>query len=128
MRTVVVATLIIYRPILKRGDQMDVTSYCDTLEKQLVGWKAKIYDVIQMVDKLPANEKEDLFPSIRSLHSMVEEINGELQQLKTACPADWSPSRNTIDDKMSELRITLKNLSEKVGGPLIPDSLSWVSE
>jgi hypothetical protein len=107
---------------------MDVTSYCDTLEKQLVEWKATIYDVIQMVEKLPAHEKEAAFPSVRSLNTMVEEINRELEQLKTACPADWSPNRNTIDEKMSELRVTLKNLSERVGGPLIPDSLSWVSE
>jgi hypothetical protein len=107
---------------------MEVSAYCDTLGKQLVLWKAKIYDVIQMVDKLPANEKETVFPSIRSLHAIVEEIDGELEQLRTACPADWSPNRQSLDGKLSELRITLKNLSEKVGGPLIPDSLSWVSE
>jgi hypothetical protein len=107
---------------------MDVSTYCDALGKQLVLWKAKIYDVIQMVDRLPANEKEAVFPSIRSLHAIVEEIDRELEQLKIACPADWSPNRNSLDGKMSELRITLKSLSEKVNGPLIPDSLSWVSE
>jgi hypothetical protein len=107
---------------------MDVISYCNNLENQLVNWKAKIYDVILVVDGLPANEKEAVFPSVRSLHNIVEEINNELEQLKTACPADWSPSRNVIDDRMSELHATLKKLSEKVGGPLIPDSLLWVSE
>ena len=107
---------------------MNVSEYCDTLGKQLVLWKAKIYDVIQIVDKLPAIEKETLFPSIRSLHSIVEEIDRELEQLKIACPADWLPNRNTLDGKMSDLRTTLKDLSEKVGGPLIPDSLSWVSD
>ena len=107
---------------------MDVTNYCDTLGDQLVEWKAKIYDVIKIVDKLPAGEKEAVFPSIRSLHSIVEDIDRELGQLKIACPADWLPNRNRLDGKMSELRITLKDLSESVGGPLIPDSLSWVSE
>ena len=107
---------------------MDVKSYCDNLEKQLTAWKAKIYDVIRVVDKLPDREKEEVFPSLRSLHSIVEEIDVQLEQLVTACPADWSPNRQTIDDKMNELRRTLGNLSEKVGGPLIPDSLSWVSE
>ena len=29
---------------------MDVKSYCDMLENQLVAWKAKIYDVIRVVD------------------------------------------------------------------------------
>ena len=107
---------------------MDVTDYCESLEKQLILWKAKIYDVIQIADRLPAVEKEAFFPSIRSLHSVVEDIDKELEQLKITCPADWLPNRNSLDGKMSELRNTLKDLSEKVGGPLIPDSLSWVSE
>ena len=107
---------------------MDVTSYCNSLENQLTGWKAKIYDVIRTVNRLPDNEMEAVFPSIQSLHAIVEEINNEMEQLKSACPADWSPNRNVIDDKMSELRSTLKTLSEKVDGPLIPDSLLWVSE
>ena len=107
---------------------MELNAYCDKLENQLTGWKAKIYDVIQIVDQLPANEMESAFPSIRGLHSIVAEIDTELEQLKTACPADWSPNRKVIDDRMTELHTTLKALSEKVGGPLIPDSLLWVSE
>ena len=107
---------------------MNVISYCDTLGKQLTDWKAKIYDVIRLVDVLPANEKEALFSSIRNLHAIVEEINSEMDHLSSSCPADWLPNRNNIDSKMSELRATLKDMSEKVGGPLIPDSLSWVSE
>ena len=107
---------------------MNITSYCDTLGGQLTEWKAKIYDIILRVDALPENEKEAIFPSIRILNTIVEEINGELEQLRNACPADWLPNRNNLDSKMSELRTTLKGLSEKVGDPLIPDSLSWVSK
>jgi len=106
---------------------MDVNSYCNSLERQLTEWKAKIYSVINLVDKLPAQEKEGAYPSIRGLHTIVDEIDNELAQLKNACPADWSPNRRTIEEKMSELQSTLKKLSENVGGPLIPDSLSWVS-
>jgi len=114
--------------ILQKEAGMDVGAYCDTLEKQLTGWKAKLDDVIRVVDKLSARDKETVFPSIRSLHAIVEEIDGEVEQLRTACPADWSPNRQTIDAKMAELQQTLKKLSAEVGGPLIPDSLSWVSK
>ena len=107
---------------------MDVSAYCNTLEKQFADWKARLYDVIHIVDKLSEGEKETVYPSIRGLHSIVEEIDSEVELLKTACPADWSPNRQTIDDKMAELQQTLKNLSKNVGGPLIPDSLAWVSE
>jgi hypothetical protein len=98
------------------------------LENQLVAWKAKIYDVIRVVDTISDAEKENFFPSIRSLHDMVAEIDTQLEQLTNACPADWSPNQQVIDNKMKALRQTLKHLSEQVGGPLIPDSLSWVSE
>ena len=107
---------------------MDVSAYCDTLEKQLSDWKAKLYDVIRMVDKLTDENKETAYPAIRGLHAIVDEIDSEVEQLRTACPADWSPNRQNIDDKMAELQQALKNLSEDVGGPLIPDSLSWVSD
>jgi hypothetical protein len=107
---------------------MDVMSYCNKLERQLTEWKAKIYSVIRVVDKLPVREKEPVYPSIRSLNTIMEEIDNELEQLKSACPADWYPKRRTIETEMAELKSTLKTLSEKVGGPLIPDSLSWVSE
>jgi len=107
---------------------MDVSAYCHTLEKKFAEWKARLYDVIHIVDKLSEGEKETVYPSIRGLHSIVEEIDSEVEQLRTACPADWSPNRQTIDDKMAELQQTLKNLSKNVGGPLIPDSLAWVSD
>ena len=107
---------------------MDVNSYCDSLDKQLGGWKATIYDVIRVVDKLPAGNKEDIYPAIRGLHAVVDQINAELENLRTACPADWSPNRRNIEEKMAELQQTLRKLSEKIKGPLIPDSLSWVSE
>jgi hypothetical protein len=110
---------------IKEAD-MDVGAYCDTLEKQLTGWKAKLYDVLRIVDKLSERDKETVFPSIRGLHTIVEEIDGEVEQLRTACPADWSPNRQNIDAKMAELQQTLKKLSAEIGGPLIPDSLSWV--
>jgi hypothetical protein len=107
---------------------MDFSAYCNTLEKQFTDWKARLYDVIHIVDKLSEGEKETVYPSIRGLHSIVAEIDSEVALLRTACPADWSPNRQTIDDKMAELQRTLKKLSKKVGGPVIPDTLAWVSK
>ena len=91
---------------------MDISAYCNTLENQFADWKARLYDVIHIVDRLSEGEKETVYPSIRGLYSIVEEIDSEVELLKTACPADWSPNRQTIDDKMAELQQTLKNLSK----------------
>jgi hypothetical protein len=114
--------------LINQEAEMDVSTYCDTLEKQLSGWKTQLYDVIRIVDNLADENKETVYPTIRRLHSIVDEIDSEIEQLRTACPADWSPNRQNLDTKMAELQQKLKNLSEDVGGPLIPDSLAWVSE
>jgi len=106
---------------------MDTTSYCDLLERQLTAWKSKIREVIRLADRLTASEWEAVRPSTRSLYAIVAEIDSQLAVLKTACPADWSPQRRVVEDKMHELQETLKKLSDRVHGPLIPDSLSWVS-
>ncbi len=107
---------------------MEVESYCDTLDHQLTAWKSKIYDAIRIVDRLPEADKEMAFPSIRNLNAIVDEIDDQLEQLRNACPADWSPNRRTIDQKMADLHATLKKLSRKIDGPIIPDSLAWVSD
>ena len=106
---------------------MDTTSYCDMLERQLTAWKSKIHEVIRLADHLTTGEREAVTPSTSSLHAIVGEIDSQLAFLKTACPADWLPQRRAVDDKMRELQETLKKLSDRVHGPLIPDSLSWVS-
>jgi len=106
---------------------MDTTSYCDMLERQLTTWKSKIREVVRLADRLTADEREAVTPSTRSLDAIVGEIDSQLALLKTACPADWSLQRRAADDKMRELQETLKKLSDRVHGPLIPDSLSWVS-
>jgi len=107
---------------------MDVRSYCDKLDRQLTEWKARLYDVIRIVDGLPDSRKESAYPTIRDLHGIVSEIDAELEHLRNACPSDWSPNRRTVDRKMIALQENLSALSRKVGGPLVPDSLSWISE
>ena len=106
---------------------METASYCDMMERQLTAWKSKIREVIRLTDHLTAGEREAVTPSTRSLDAIVGEIDSQLAFLKTACPADWLPQRRAVDDKMRELQETLKKLSDRVHGPLIPDSLSWVS-
>ena len=107
---------------------METEAYCERLDQQLITWKASIYDAIRIVHKLPPTEKEMAYTSIRNLHAIVDEIDDQLELLRNACPADWSPNRRTIDQKMDDLHSTLKTLSKKIKGPLIPDSLAWVSE
>ena len=84
---------------------MDATAYCDTLEKHLTGWKAKLYDVIRIVDHLPENDKETVFSSIRGLHAIVDQIDAEVERSLV----DGS-SESTINKCFNTM--TLRNLNQ----------------
>lgn len=34
---------------------MDPINYCEKLESEVIGWKAKVDDVIKKVDKMPSD-------------------------------------------------------------------------
>jgi hypothetical protein len=106
---------------------MDIKDYCNKMDQQLTGWKEYIGEVIQATDRLPAEKRKALFPLVNRLQPLLTAIDSELELLKTSCPADWAPQRRSLDENMRELHSTLTKLSEKAHGPLIPDSLAWVS-
>ena len=107
---------------------MDTTSYCDVLARRLSGWKALLRGIKQRSEHAPGSKSEHA-PSLSAadLHSVISEIDAQLAELETACPAEWSSGLRGGDDGIRDLKITLRKLSEEAHGRLIPDSLSWVS-
>jgi hypothetical protein len=106
---------------------MQVKDYCSKMDRQLSGWKDYIGEVIKAAGRLPAGERQGLAPMIDRLQPLLKAIDSELELLRTSCPADWSPQRRSVDHNLRELHDTLTKLSEKAHGPLVPDSLAWVS-
>ena len=47
---------------------LTVRNCCKTMEMELTGWKAIIYDITRKMDKLPGGEKEKILPNIEDLH------------------------------------------------------------
>jgi len=104
---------------------MDAKSYCETMNHQLTGWKASIYDALLATRQLEAGEQEKLQPMIDNLNSIVAELNRNLEQLRTECPSDWSPQKKTIENKLEELKTTFEQLSGKMD-TIMPDTTAWV--
>ena len=82
---------------------MDVNSYCDNLAIELTGWKAKIYDIIRKLDKLPSGDKGKILGQVNDLHVLVEEMDDRIERLKNQCPEDWSPEKIELDTKMARI-------------------------
>jgi hypothetical protein len=47
---------------------MDAKNYCRSIEADLYGWKAKMYDMVRKVDKLRRSDKEKVISQVEQLH------------------------------------------------------------
>jgi hypothetical protein len=104
---------------------MDAKSYCDTVNYQLTGWKAAIYDAILSIQKLDAADQKKMQPLVDSLNGIVAELNRSLEHLRTECPADWSPQKKSIESRMEELKTAFEQLSSRMDD-VMPDTTAWV--
>ena len=95
---------------------MDVKSYCDNLTIELTGWKAKIYDIVRKLDKMPSGDKEKVVPQVNELHALIEEIDDRISRLKNQCPADWSPDKIELDSRITKITNIWEDVWQNVSG------------
>lgn len=84
-------------------DAMEVRDYCRNVDIELMAWKAKLYDVMRKVEKLPTGDKEKVYEHVNGLNIVMTELDDRIDQLRTACPTEWSPEREEIKTKMEDL-------------------------
>ena len=94
---------------------MEVSAYCDILEQQLSGWKAKLYDLTRKIDKMPSADKQRMLASVEDLHILVTEMSDRVDQLRNECPTEWSPVKKEIDDAHVDMRSKYEETMESIG-------------
>jgi hypothetical protein len=82
---------------------MDAKYFCTTMQSDLVGLKSRLYDIISGVEKMPAEKKGDAQKNLSELHALVAEIAHMVDELKVACPADFTNEKSAIEAKKQEL-------------------------
>jgi hypothetical protein len=87
----------------KKENVMDLQDFCMNAHTDLTGWKAKIYDVMRRMDKLPPAEKAKTRDLVNDLNVVVDEILDALTQLQRECPAEWSSERKELQKKFKTL-------------------------
>ncbi|MDI6798294.1 MAG: hypothetical protein QMD09_15205, partial [Desulfatibacillaceae bacterium] len=107
-----------------KGFFMNAMQYCDKVNRQLVGFKAGVYDILEKMEGLNEAEKSVYTAPIKDLKGIIAELDAGLAALKNACPADWSPQKAAIDAQMEELSATLLQLAAKIKVS-VPDTTSW---
>ena len=82
---------------------MDPVYYCDIVSSEMVGLKARLYDMIRAFDQLPEAERQTLYPKTSEVHAMVQEIRFKLDQLRRECPSEFSGDQKEIEMKKDDL-------------------------
>ena len=83
---------------------MDVKDYCHSIERELNGWKAKMYSMVRKVDKLRGADRDKLTAQVEDLHQHIEDIERIVNTLQTECPADFSPQKQEIDASQDKMK------------------------
>ena len=83
---------------------MKVKDYCRSVEVELYGWKAKMYDMVRKVDKLRGSEKEKIASQVEELHKHIEDMQNIIDQLQTECPVEFGPQKKQIEDSSEGMK------------------------
>lgn len=93
---------------------MEVKEYCESLAGELIGWKARMYDVVRQLDKMSTGEKEKIVPEVYEIHAIIEELNDRIERLQRECPTQWTPDEIEMNERSTVLRLKLEKIAETV--------------
>ncbi len=83
---------------------MEVKDYCRSIEVDLHGWKAKMYDMVRKVDKLRSSEKEKVATQVEELHKHISDMEHIIEQLQTECPVEFGPQKKKIEESAEGIK------------------------
>lgn len=55
-----------------------------------------------------------MYEKVNGLHIIMTELDERLDQLRTSCPADWSPVREEIKSKVGDLGTRYEEASKEL--------------
>jgi hypothetical protein len=83
---------------------MEAKDYCHSVEIELYGWKAKMYDMVRKVDKLRGSDKEKVASQVEVLHKHISDMERIIEQLQTECPVEFGPQKKQIEETSQGLK------------------------
>jgi hypothetical protein len=88
----------------KRVGAMDIREYCDSMYQELTWMKAKVYDILQVIDQLPREERARIRPQTGELNLLVGDLSRRIDRLMGECPVDWCRSKREVETEEKVLR------------------------
>lgn len=89
---------------------MDARTYCDTVNHELTAWKAKVYDLLRLAERLPPAGRGRAQPLIDRLNAAVDQLNASIERLARECPADFATQKGEIKGRVAVLKSAWKEV------------------
>ena len=99
---------------------MDIRTYCDSMYAELTGMKAKVYDILRVIERMPREERAKIRLQTDELQFLVGDLSRRIDRLMQECPADWSKDKLVIEELKEQLaeKIDWWDASHIAGGYL----------
>lgn len=72
---------------------MDQRDYCDSMYTELTWLKARLYDILRVLDELPVEARARIRTQTDELGILVGDMSRRIDRLMQECPADWSKTK-----------------------------------
>ena len=100
---------------------MKARNCCKTMEMELTGWKAIVYDITRKMDQLPGGQKEKIQANIEDLHMLIAEMDDRIDQIRNNCSPetgmdDIQVERESFNKAISSLRVSAEEAMRGLGG------------
>ena len=82
---------------------MEIRNYCDSMYAELTGMKAKVYDILRVIERMPREERAKIRFQTDELQILVGDLSRRIDRLMQECPADWSKAKMEIEELKEQL-------------------------
>ena len=89
---------------------MDVKSFCDSTGTDLIGWKAKLYDIIRKVESFDKVNQNEVAPMVKELNRLMDDLDNRIKLLAEECPLEWGAQKAEIQEKLSQVKTKYNDL------------------
>jgi hypothetical protein len=105
----------------ERRTIMKARNCCKTMEMELTGWKAIVYDITRKMEALPGGDKTKILPNIEDLHMLIAEMDDRIEQIRDNCTPetgmdDIKTERQAFNKAISSLRVNTEEAMQGLGG------------
>jgi len=99
---------------------MKAKNCCKTMEMELTGWKAIVYDIARKMEKLPSGDRQKIQPNIEDLHILISEMDERIEQIRDNCTPetgmeDIMAERKAFDASLGKLRVNAEEAMQGLG-------------